>query len=274
MRAAIEDRRLANFSRAVLVDNRRAADFRTRAAASLLFAGPDAALTGHSAMALYGCSAADRAPIHVLVRYQRNLRRRAGVFVHHGGFIEADVEEVDGLRTLSIDVALAEVLCRGSRRAGLACADQAFSHHAGLARAELMAWTEHRIFERPDPRGRRQARALLALATGLPESPAESWTLLCLVDAGYPPPQPQFQVFDINGNEIYRLDFAWPELRIALEYDGYAAHELRKTRDAKRDEDLRRRGWIVIRANMDDLRDPSRLLAEIASAFYARGVAA
>jgi very-short-patch-repair endonuclease len=55
------------------------------------------------------------------------------------------------------------------------------------------------------------------------------------------------------------LDFAWPRLRIALEYDGYEAHENRRAEDAVRDADLKRRGWKVIRADASDLRDPTRL---------------
>lgn len=81
-------------------------------------------------------------------------------------------------------------------------------------------------------------------------------------------------MLDLAGVERYRLDFAWPELRIAIEYDGYEAHEGRRERDAARDADLRRRGWIVIRATIDDLHDPSGLLAEIDRAFRRRGLAA
>lgn len=274
LRAALTDRRLLRFARSVLLDANRATEFLTRAAASLLYGGPDAALTGHSALALHGCSAADDAPIHVLVPYRRELRRRSGVVVHHGRMVEADVEEIEGLRIMALDFALAEVLCRGSRRAGIACADQALNCCEGAARAEFRAWTEYRIAERPDPRGRRQGRALLDLATGLAESPPESWTLLMLVDGGFPPPEPQFRINDISGREIYRLDLAWPELLIAVEYDGYAAHEDRQAFDAQREEDLRRRGWIVVRANAADLAHPGRLLAEVAAAFRMRGMAA
>lgn len=274
VRAALTNRRVLPFARSVLLDANRATEFRTRAAASLLYAGPDAALTAHSALALHGCSAAEQAPIHVLVPYRRELRRRSGVIIHHGRMVEADVEEIEGLRSMMLDFALAEVLCRGSRRAGIACADQALSCHEDAARAEFRAWTEYRIAERPDPRGRRQGRALLDLATGLAESPPESWTMLMLVDGGFPPPVPQVRINDINGCEIYRLDLAWPELLIAVEYDGYAAHEGRQTLDAQREQDLRRRGWIVVRANVADLAHPGRLLSEVAAAFRLRGMAA
>ncbi|MCU1684115.1 MAG: hypothetical protein JWQ81_4854 [Amycolatopsis sp.] len=270
----LTERRLLPFSREVLVEAHRATDFATRAAASLLHAGPLAALYGLSSLAMFGCSAADRAPIHVLVPYQRKLRHRPGLIVHQGRFDAFDVDELDGLRVTSMDFALAEVLCRGDRRTGLACADQALALLPESERTTFRAWTEERILARSDPRGIRRALFLLNLATGLAESPPESWTLLDLIDAGLPVPVLQFPVCDLAGNEIYRLDFAWPEIRVAVEYDGYEAHEHRISRDAARDEDLRRRGWMVIRADAADLKNPSRLITAVEAAFRVRGLAA
>lgn len=71
----------------------------------------------------------------------------------------------------------------------------------------------------------------------------------------------------------YVLDLCWQDLRIALEYDGYEAHEYRLDRDAERDLDLERRGWITIRATAADLREPTALLARLDDAFRARGAA-
>ena len=98
--------------------------------------------------------------------------------------------------------------------------------------------------------------------------------LLDLVGGGLPVPIPQFRIVNFAGDEIYRLDFAWPELRVAVEYDGYAAHEGRQEQDEAREADLRRRGWIVIRADASDLKDPRRLIAEVRAAFRVRGLAA
>ena len=47
-----------------------------------------------------------------------------------------------------------------------------------------------------DPRGRRQSQILLDLATGLAESPAESWLLLGLFDADFSVPAQQVPVLD------------------------------------------------------------------------------
>lgn len=120
-----------------------------------------------------------------------------------------------------------------------------------------------RIATRRDSRGRRQGVFLLDLATGLPESPPESALLLTIADAGFPLPEPQYSIRDLDDREVWRLDFAWPDARVALEYDGYAAHVDRTDADRARDEDLRRRGWTVIHADISDLRDPARLFREL-----------
>jgi hypothetical protein len=190
--------------------------------------------------------------------------------VHQGTFDIQDVLELDGLRVITLDFALAELLCTGARATALACIDQALAGLNPNNRAELMAEVDHRIQSRPDPRGCRRAAVLLGLATGLPESPAESRLLLTLFDANLPVPEPQFSVHDLDGRERYRLDFAWSEPMVGLEYDGHAAHVERGELDAARDNDLRRRGWIVVRASAADLRNPKRMIAEIMDAFWRR----
>ncbi|GAA5128043.1 endonuclease domain-containing protein [Haloechinothrix salitolerans] len=271
MRTAVRAGRLKVYSRDVLVDPRQATEFRCRAAAAMLCAGPNATLNSHSALVIRGISAADLAPIHVLLPYPRTLRRRKDVAVHYSHLVDYETELVDRLRTVTMPHALAEVLCRGSRRTAIACADQALASVSPGRRDALRTTIDERIRSRRDRRGTVRAATLLDLARGDSESPAESWTLLNLVDGGLPIPEQQVSVTDIDGSEMYRLDFAWPEFRVAVEYDGYAAHVQRAERDAVRDADLRRRGWIVIHATADDLRDPSRLVTTVVEAMRSRG---
>lgn len=274
MRAMVREGRLVHFSRHVLVERQRQLELRTRAAATLLLAGRRAVLTRHTAALMFGCSAADEGSIDVLVDYHRKVPPVPGVNPHQGLFDEQDVVVLDGLRVHALECVLAELLCRASRRTALACADQALALTSPEERKEFRAEVAHRIATRRDPRGRRRAAILLDLATGLAESPAESWLLLGLFDAHFSVPAQQVPVLDMRGRERYRLDFAWEQPRVAVEYDGYAAHADRTARDAARDEDLRRRGWTVIHADADDLRDPARLHAEIRRAFWQRRFAA
>src|SRR4030043_323960 len=55
-------------------------------------------------------------------------------------------------------------------------------------------------------------------------------------------PTPQFRI------EAYYVDFAFPDIKLAIEADGAAHHsDERKERDRKRDWFLRRQGWTVKR---------------------------
>jgi len=236
----------------------------------LLQVGDRALIASHTAARLFGCTAAEAGEVHVLVGYDRPVRRGRGVVVHHGLVEEQDVVDFQGLRVHALDCSIAELLCRASRRTALACADQALALAPEGFRAEVL----HRIITRRDSRGRRRGEILLLLATGLAESPAESWLMLGFFDDGLPIPSQQVRVLDMDGRERYRLDFAWEEARVAVEYDGYVAHVDRADHDSVRQADLERRGWVVIRAGAADLKDSARLHADIRRAFSRRRFAA
>lgn len=270
LRAVVHEGRLVPFSRQVLVERGRQLELRTRAAAALLQVGGRAVLTSHTAALLFGCTAASDGRVHVLVGYDRPVRSTLGMAIHQGLYDEQDVVQVEGLRVHALECAIAELLCRAPRRTALACVDQALALVPEGERGEVRAEIGHQIATRRDPRGGRRAERLLDLAAGLAESPAESWLLLGFFDAGLPIPAQQFVVRDLAGHERYRLDFAWEEARLAVEYDGFEAHEHRAVRDAAREADLHRRGWTVLRADAGDLRDPARLHAAIRRALVRR----
>jgi uncharacterized protein DUF559 len=274
VRVLLRDGQLVRYSRSVLLDRRYMFDLLTRATAALLLVGPRAVLTSHTTALLYGCSAADEGVIHVLSGYDRKVPRRPGLYLRQGFFDEADVVELNGLRSLRLDLVVAELLCTAHRPVALACADQALAEINLNFRDEFRAQIARRIYGRADPRGTRRGEALLGLATGLPESPAESRLLLALYDAGLPLPTLQHSIQDLAGQERYRLDFAWEEPRVALEYDGFEAHEDRKQEDAARDAELRARGWLVVRAGAADLRDPKRFVRVLRAEFARRRFAA
>jgi hypothetical protein len=175
---------------------------------------------------------------------------------------------------LVLDLVIAELLCTAPKRLALACADQAMAAIGEADTEEFLDSILERLVERDDRRGTRRAATLLTLVSGKAESPPESWLRLTVVDAGYPVPVAQHEVCDLDGRLIYRLDLAWPQLRIALEYDGYEAHEGREAEDAERDARLAARGWVVIRARGGDITDPRQLLGQVATAFAKRRYAA
>jgi Protein of unknown function (DUF559) len=271
VRVALRDGLLEQPWRGVIVTRDRSTRLETRAAAALLAVGDQAVLSAQTAAALHGCTAADGCgDIHVTVPHECRADSRRGLVVAHDQLAAAEMTTRMGMPVLVLDLVIAELLCTASRRLALACADQALGALPSNQRQTFRTEIDDRLVNRKDRRGTRRAEVLLALATGLAESPPESWLRLLVVDAGFPLPDPQHEVRDLEGRLVYRLDMAWPDLRVALEYDGYEAHEGRTDADAERDRRLAGRGWVVIRACARDLGSPDRLLGELRAAFAAR----
>ncbi len=275
VRSMLHNGQLTRYAKHILIPRGRSADLLTRAAAALLLVGPQAVLNSHTAAFLHGCSSADTGTVHVLSPYERRIPTRPGLALHHQPCIdENDVVVLNDLRTLSLEAAMVELLCTAHRPVALACLDQNLAMIDAGCRKAYLADLEARLAERTSRRGTRRAQPLLHLGTGITESPAESFLLLILFDAGLPLPDLQVPVVDIGGFERYRLDFAWEDAKVALEYDGYEAHEGRASADARREADLRARGWLVIRAKASDLRNPANLIAALRAAFAKRRYAA
>jgi Protein of unknown function (DUF559) len=254
----------------VVVEGRRALDVQTRAAAALLTTSPEAVICGPTAALLYGCSALTSADTHVLLPYGKGPRKRPGLVVHHSCFYAEQITELDGLRVLSLPQVVADQLCTARPADALAIADETL-RLAAPHREEFRSAVVQRLQQRPDPRGTVRGASLWELASPYVESVPESWVRMLVIERGFPLPEVNFSLLSPAGRELYRLDLAWPNLRIALEYDGHAVHAGREQQDADREDDLRRRGWIVIRARAADLVDPTRLLAELRAAFERRG---
>ncbi len=254
----------------VVVESSRILELRTRAAAALLAVGRHAVLCGPTAAALHGCTAISSTDVHVVVPYRCKPRSRAGLVVHHSCFYAEQVVELDGLRVLALPHVVADLLCVASPSDALAVGDEVL-RRAEPRSEEMRAAVGQRLRARPDPRGTVRGAGLWELASPRAESAPESWVRMLLIERGFPLPEVNFPVLSPAGREVYRLDLAWPALRIALEYDGHAVHAGREEQDTARDHDLRRRGWQVVHARADDLRDPTRLLVELRAAFAARG---
>ena len=114
--------------------------------------------------------------------------------------------------------------------------------------------------------GSARARRVCALADGLAESPQETRLRLLLRRSALPAPIAQYRVRD-GGRVVARVDFAWPEHEIALEYDGVWHGESGQfAEDRRRLNRLTAAGWRVIFVTAADLHHPESLLARIAAA--------
>jgi very-short-patch-repair endonuclease len=88
---------------------------------------------------------------------------------------------------------------------------------------------------------------------------------LLVLAAGLPAPVAQFEV-RAGGRFVARVDFAWPEQRLALEYDGlWHAEPGRFARDRQRLNALTAAGWRVVFVTAADLHRPAALLARLSA---------
>ncbi|GAB3958005.1 hypothetical protein GCM10027614_74570 [Micromonospora vulcania] len=122
--------------------------------------------------------------------------------------------------------------------------------------------------------GRRGWRPLLRavdLADPGAESPQESRTRVRLVLAGLPKPETQWVVAD-HGRFVARLDLAWPEYKVAVEYDGLWHDDPEQFhRDRRRLNRLLGGEWIVLHLTGKRLReDFDGFLAEVRAALRSR----
>lgn len=146
-----------------------------------------------------------------------------------------DVMVVEGVRvTTPLRTAL-DLGCLLRRREAMAALD-AFARIHALTKGELAV--EARRYGRR--RGVIQLRELIGLVDPRAESARESWTRLAIHDAGLAAPEPQVWI-EIDGVPTYRLDLAYRRARVAVEYDGWDAHE--RTPE-QRDHDRARREWL------------------------------
>ena len=110
-----------------------------------------------------------------------------------------------------------------------------------------------------------RVRRALALVDGRAESAPESRVRVALVLAGLTP-VPQHEIFSA-GQFVGRVDLAFPEARLAVEYEG--AHHFedgQMLRDDVRYARLRSAGWTVLRLSAADLRDLDGVVARVRAA--------
>ncbi len=119
--------------------------------------------------------------------------------------------------------------------------------------------------------GSRRVRDALSRAREGVESPKETETRLLIVADGLPEPVVQHEIHE-NGLFIARSDMAYPELKIAIEYegDGHRTSRDQWRRDIQRQRELEDHGWIVIRVTQLDLDDARPLLDRIRRAMASR----
>ena len=113
------------------------------------------------------------------------------------------------------------------------------------------------------------------IGTNPTESGLETKVWRLIYDSRLPLPIRQFEVVD-NGRFVARPDFAYPEVKVAVEADSYKWHGGRAAwqRELRRRNALQRLGWLVVHVTEEDVRTrPEAVIDEVAAALRSRGMA-
>lgn len=226
-----------------------------------------------SAVAVHGAPLWDlpTGVVHLTRRDQRGGRKEAGVVQHRGALLDAEVVTVDGITTTSPARTVIDLACLGDVDVEhvLPVADDLLRR--GLLGVEDLKAAHDRAKDWP---GSRATQMVVRLADGRRESVGESRTAFLMWAYGVPYALPQVDIHDADGRHLGRVDFAWPELGVWLEFDGKEKYSKRRRegesvtdavlREKKREERIARAtGWRCIRITWADLYAPRATAAYI-----------
>jgi hypothetical protein len=143
----------------------------------------------------------------------------------------------------------------------------------GVAPLCTMAELREIVERRKGERGHRERTRALALVRQGPLSRPESLLRLLIHDSGLPEPQINESLHNINGSFLAMPDLCWPDVKVALEYEGDHHREMKQFRkDIHRIERLVDEGWIVMKVSAEDLfHMPYDLSERLARRLQSRG---
>lgn len=211
---------------------------------------PEGVMLSHrSAAHAFGFGNQPTDGVHVLVPAGVTRPEIRGVVTHEAILPVVDARTVDGVPCVPAARAAVDVARASGRLDAIATLDAAL--HVGACTPDDLAGE---VSAHGGLRNVVQARQLVGLADARAECAQESHVRLVLIDAGLPAPEPQVWICDDHGVGIFRLDLAYRDKRVGLEYDG--ASHLSRDRlraDRQRMNWLAQRGWTMRYFTDDDL---------------------
>jgi very-short-patch-repair endonuclease len=220
---------------------------------------PSAVFSGRTAAHLHGATELGdlRGPVEISVPADVRFGPIAGMRIRRVLLPSADVATVGGWRCTTglrtaLDIARWEPL-----------AEAVAALDVLLARVVVGKGELDEAAQRSAGRGARRIRQAVGLSDSRAESQPESRLRVLLALAGLFP-DVQYTVRDAASGFVARVDLAFHEQRIAIEYDG-AWHGERGqfVKDRRRLNRLVAAGWTVLHVTAADLRHPDALIARI-----------
>jgi very-short-patch-repair endonuclease len=235
----------------VYLDTSRTLDGRGRIRAAALWLGEHATVSGLAAAFWHGL--VDRPPACVEITLPERLHRapRPGVVIRRRDLAPADRVHRDGLIVTGRPLTVLEVAARD----GAALLDRALQQ-----RQVTYPQLQTAFARMKGGRGATRASALLRAAAIGADSTAERLLLRILRGAGI--------TGWVLGHRVgrWKLDVAFPERKVAIEFDSWAWHTEhdRFVDDRRKTNDLLAAGWTPLRFTWRDLTEtPEQVLAHV-----------
>jgi hypothetical protein len=229
--------------------------WRGRLLAACWAGGFRAAASHRSAAALWDLAGRRRGVAEVICPRWRRAQHE-GLVVHETKCLEQiDITEVDGIPVTTPERTLLDLGAVGSPSVVEMALDTA--ERRGLVTLPSVGAMLTRL-ARSGRNGVRPLRSLLdakSPARAVPESEMETMMLQVLRRNGLPEAISQFEI-RTGGQFVARVDAAYPDWCIALEYDSYQEHtgRLAHDRDTARRARITAAGWVPICVTATDLR--------------------
>lgn len=222
---------------------------------------PDAALSHDSALIAHGLPVwrPDPERAHLVRPVCHQVRTQHFVIDPRP---EAVVDTADGPAVAPSPALVQTARARGIL-AGVVAADAAL--RSGVVTPETLAADVAEVAGWP---GSAHAESMLAFAEPTAESPGESVVRVICTVAGLDL-IPQFAVRDEDGEVLARLDFRVRGTMVGIEFDGrvkYGSGPDALWAEKRREDALRRRGYVVVRITWADLSHPERIVGRIRAA--------
>lgn len=231
---------------------------------------PDLVVSHASAAALHGLPlyGVDLSRVHLTRPGHGGNRLTGHRWVHAGSLPETAVVSLDGSRATGVARTIIDLARSESVAAAVVTGDAAL-HHGMVTGADLTTALDGAYRHN----GRPKAQRALGLLDGRAESPGESRLRIQLRRVPLPPPELQVDIFDEGGRFVGRVDAAYLDHGVLIEFDGMVKYGAmlrpgQTTRDAVIQEKLREQrlselGWLVLRFVWAELRDPARVAERI-----------
>jgi hypothetical protein len=238
--------------------------YRLRIRAVLRTAHPSTVATHQSAAVEHGAPTWNISldDVHTTRADGKGGRKEAGVVHHRGGLPDEHVEIVN-------DIPVSVAARCAVETVTVVQLEQALVVVNGLLHAKKLSLASlHDMVGqcRHWPRSI-STNVLLLLADPRIESVGESRTSYLCWAQRLPRPEPQVDIFDADGVLVGRVDFAWPDRKVFLEFDGRIKYEKFRRpgetleefllREKKRQERISLlTGWTCVRITWGDLGNP------------------